>query len=506
MRHGIVPKSLTERTFMRSEASVIRTVPSEPRQFRNRGASPPGEATLKLRPAPAPAGLARHPLLLSLLAVVVVSIAVSVALSRFVASQAIARDASASAYLVANSAVQRQAEGYFGAPHASTPEREQVNRFLTDLLWMPDVLRAQVFSREGVVLWSSHPIAVNEPAQENAQLARALKGELSISTNFLGWPYDTKPEHLSSPRFNKQFVEFYIPVWSADRARVIGVVEIYKSPVPLLGSIIEGIRVVWLYDSLGGLLIAGALAWILWHGRRNSERANRRLTSDAGFAAVEEVATVVSDTMRDPLEAIRASVKLLSIDAKMGKPNADIRRYAADILHDVDRLEAWSDSLRGHARAGAEDSAQVGLNALIGRLVGEIRAEAAERNVRLELREARGPDTVIAKPILLDQLLHLLIGNALDATPDGGDVAIEVRSEGRFALIIIKDCGVGMRPEQVARIFRSPVWSGTPGNGIGLPLMARALERMGGRVAVQSERGHGTRFEVSLPLAEGARG
>ena len=93
--------------------------------------------------------LTRRFLVLSLAVIGLVSIASSVVLSRFIVSEGLNRDARVSAQFIEKSVLQRHAASYFQAPFEPTAERAEVERFLNDLLWMPDVLRAQLYSASG---------------------------------------------------------------------------------------------------------------------------------------------------------------------------------------------------------------------------------------------------------------------------------------------------------------------------------------------------------------------
>lgn len=463
--------------------------------------------TAEPRPARAPGffSLTRGLLVLGLLAIAAVCVVSSTALSRFYVSVWLSHDADMSAHLIRNSVLQRHAGGFFGAPHEPTPERQQVERFLADLLWMQDVLRTKAYAENGRVLWTSDVPQMPVSTGENPELDRALRGELVIGTNFLKWPWQTKHEHLDSRSIEEPFVEFYIPVRSADGTRVIGAVEIYKSPQPLLRWIREGVVLIWLCNAAGGLLVFLVLAWIVRRGQRAVEREQHRLAADEGFAAVGEVAAAVAHNVHDPLGGIRTSVELLVIDAKAGRPTADLCRYAADIAHDAERIEAWVHGLLGQAQAGSRRFEAVQLNALVGRLVASMGGEAARRRVRIEWRGRPVQGEVRVDRLLLEQVLRMLVDKSLDALPEGGHLVVETRSAGAFAVIVIGEEGAGMPPGPIKGPPGDPEQDRSRGLDIVLPLAARTLERTGARIAAYGEYGRGRRLEVSVPLGGAAR-
>jgi len=97
-----------------------------------------------------------------------------------------------------------------------------------------------------------------------------------------------------------------------------------------------------------------------------------------------------------------------------------------------------------------------------------------------------------------------LIVNAMEAQPDGGRVRISVgRYDGRLD-IVVDDDGPGITPQLRAKIFQPYFTTKATGTGLGLSIVARRIEELGGTLAVESplRRGKGTRFHLTLPLAE----
>ena len=98
--------------------------------------------------------------------------------------------------------------------------------------------------------------------------------------------------------------------------------------------------------------------------------------------------------------------------------------------------------------------------------------------------------------------------NALRYTDSGGHVDVTLEVRGEHAVVEIGDSGIGIAPEYLERIFdrfwRSPAAKErvSDGSGVGLALVSELVRAHDGRVAVESEPGHGTTFSVSLPLSE----
>ncbi|NIN68172.1 MAG: histidine kinase, partial [Anaerolineae bacterium] len=106
--------------------------------------------------------------------------------------------------------------------------------------------------------------------------------------------------------------------------------------------------------------------------------------------------------------------------------------------------------------------------------------------------------------VRLHQALSNLVSNGIEAMPDGGDLSISATApvaDGDYVEVEISDTGVGIKQEDLGRIFE-PFWSGKArGTGLGLPITRGIVTEHGGEVEVDSEEGRGTKFVVRLPLA-----
>jgi signal transduction histidine kinase len=105
----------------------------------------------------------------------------------------------------------------------------------------------------------------------------------------------------------------------------------------------------------------------------------------------------------------------------------------------------------------------------------------------------------------IGRILDNLLSNALKYTPAGGDIQVRVENLGESVELSVRDTGIGIKPEDRERVFErferagDPVAPGTTGTGIGLALVKELCSWHGGAVAVASEPGRGSRFDVILP-------
>ena len=127
-----------------------------------------------------------------------------------------------------------------------------------------------------------------------------------------------------------------------------------------------------------------------------------------------------------------------------------------------------------------------------------------KKGIEIETDIAEGV-TVLADAELLSLVWNNLFSNAFKFTESGGRVGLGLTADGEYATVIISDTGCGMTPEVGAHIFekfyQGDTSHATEGNGLGLPLVKRVVDILGGEIGVKSTLGEGTTFTVRIRLA-----
>jgi signal transduction histidine kinase len=121
--------------------------------------------------------------------------------------------------------------------------------------------------------------------------------------------------------------------------------------------------------------------------------------------------------------------------------------------------------------------------------------------------DADGSPQIACDPNKLRQVLVNLVDNAVKYSPKGGEVILRVRSDNGSCQIDVSDEGLGIPAGEQARIFEKfyrldpQQTQGVGGSGLGLYICRELVERMDGRLTVESEPGRGSRFSVVLPAS-----
>jgi len=212
----------------------------------------------------------------------------------------------------------------------------------------------------------------------------------------------------------------------------------------------------------------------------------------------------VSHDLRTPLTRLRGTAEM----ALVSSPDPDRCRDAlADCLEESDRVLVMLNTLMdiSEAESGAmhlrRDAVELG--EVVSRAVTLYRDVADAKGIALTAHTAAGV-VVAADRTRLEQVAANLIDNALKYTPPGGRVDVEVLADGGRARIRVRDTGLGIRPDELPRIwdrlFRGDTSRSERGLGLGLSLVKAVVEAHGGTVEVESEPGQGSVFTISLPV------
>jgi two-component system, OmpR family, sensor histidine kinase CiaH len=151
-------------------------------------------------------------------------------------------------------------------------------------------------------------------------------------------------------------------------------------------------------------------------------------------------------------------------------------------------------------------TAPVELADVAAEVVRRMRPLARDEGVQMALHADAEPATVEADPDRLQQVLLILIDNAIKHTPAGGSIDVRVGRHGQSAIVEVADTGSGIAPEHLPRIFdrfyradkaRARERGGT---GLGLSIAKMLVEAHDGQLQVSSTLGAGTQVSLSLPL------
>ncbi len=232
--------------------------------------------------------------------------------------------------------------------------------------------------------------------------------------------------------------------------------------------------------------------------RKDIQRKSQRQSKER-LEAIGETAAMVGHDIRNPLQAIESDLYLLKSDlAELS--NEEARRAASESLESLERnvqyISKIVQDLQDFAKRLEPVFERTDFVALCRDIVS---AEAVSNGCIVSCVAEKDAKKVITDPIYLKRILGNLIGNAVQAMPDGGQIEVHASMQNGSYVVAVKDSGVGIAEDVKSRVFEPLFTTKAKGQGMGLAVAKRLTEALGGTLSFESEAGMGAVFTVQLP-------
>lgn len=224
-----------------------------------------------------------------------------------------------------------------------------------------------------------------------------------------------------------------------------------------------------------------------------------------------EFVSTVSHDLRTPLTTIQGYVALLERAGPLTDMQADfVDRALRSLTHITSLISDLLDI--GRIEAGYDLEMQaVRLDELVRTTVDATQTYAIEENLTLTMDVPRTPLWVWGNQRRLRQVLENLISNAIKYNRPEGWVRVSAGQDGDHIIVRVRDAGIGIPPEEQARIFdrfyrvHAPGTEDVQGTGLGLSIVKSVIEKHKGRIWVESTLGEGSTFSFVIPTLEPTR-
>jgi PAS domain S-box-containing protein len=242
--------------------------------------------------------------------------------------------------------------------------------------------------------------------------------------------------------------------------------------------------------------------------RRQAEQ--ERLELAVQRERVRMLQHLISDTSHDlktPLATLNTSLYLL----KKSISDPERREKYAEVLQaQVTNLSKILDDMDSMARLDGEqdsfDFVSLDINELLGQIVREHETLALQKNQTLRFMPCEKMPLLSVDDVKLRRAITNLIANALNYTPEGGEIKAQTICRGNYASIEIHDTGLGIPASELPLIFERFYRSETirkvnaNGSGLGLAITKKIIEAHGGKIEAESTPNVGSTFRILLPI------
>jgi PAS domain S-box-containing protein len=236
---------------------------------------------------------------------------------------------------------------------------------------------------------------------------------------------------------------------------------------------------------------------------RLAEENAKKLKDVERLAAIGATAGMVGHDIRNPLQSMTSDVYLANSELASlpeSEQKSNIKESLDEIGKAIDYVNKIVADLQDYARPLKPLLEETDLKGLVEDLM--LRNDIP-KNIKFSSRVAEDAETIRADHGLLKRILGNLVTNAVQAMPEGGKLTILAKREATGVAITVQDTGVGIPEEVSSKMFTPLFTTKSKGQGLGLAVVKRLTETMGGKVTFESEVGKGTKFIVSLPSTTG---
>lgn len=234
----------------------------------------------------------------------------------------------------------------------------------------------------------------------------------------------------------------------------------------------------------------------------DSAKRSQLLELSRRVTALGRLTAGVAHEVKNPLNAMTIHLELLKQKLAAGEPPRVTAPHVDIISREIRRLDDVVQGFLKFARPEELTLKPVSVAELTDEVLKTLAVEANVSHVTLEAEIASGVPDIEADPGIIRQALLNLAKNAVQAMPSGGTLTIAAAptKDGRVE-IRVSDTGVGIAPENLARIFDLYYTTKETGTGIGLSLVYRTVQLHNGDIDVESRPGAGTTFIIKMPRA-----
>jgi signal transduction histidine kinase len=225
------------------------------------------------------------------------------------------------------------------------------------------------------------------------------------------------------------------------------------------------------------------------------ERMKDRLERDERLMAMGEMAARMAHEIKNPLGSMELFLSML-LSEKLRQQD---RKYIDYVLFGVKTIDRIINNLLSYTKPKTLALTETRLSQVIKETLDFMSLSAQSRGISLEVDTCFGEPSFF-DPDLIKLVIMNFISNAIDAMEGiNGTIKVALKEEGKYAVIVISDNGIGMSEELQKNIFNPFFTTKDKGVGLGLYIVYNIIKAHGGYIEVESVEGSGSSFSIYIP-------
>ncbi|OIK11283.1 two-component sensor histidine kinase [Bacillus sp. MUM 116] len=215
--------------------------------------------------------------------------------------------------------------------------------------------------------------------------------------------------------------------------------------------------------------------------------------------AIGQLAAAVAHEIRNPMTVVRGFLQIFLTKDHLSETELS---YIQLMIDELNRAEIIINDYLSLAKPDLEQIEKVDISDL-SKKVADLMNTFAFMSKNISLHTILKTEVLVkGNQSELKQVIINIVKNGIESMRSGGVLTLTVRKNERYGEIIVTDTGIGMSPEEMERLGTAFYSLKEKGTGMGLMVCYQIVERMKGRIDVESEKGVGTTFKVCIPLWE----
>ncbi len=216
-----------------------------------------------------------------------------------------------------------------------------------------------------------------------------------------------------------------------------------------------------------------------------------------------QISAELAHEIRNPLGSIKGTVEIIKSDY-----SKDDKKYEfiEIMVKETNRLNEVLDNFLRFSKGKAQPTSSVNINSLLNEVMSFLNINITKNRVTLKIELKENLPMVILNGEQLKQVFFNIVINAIQSMPDGGTLSVKTDMESdknkSYLTIAFIDTGVGIRDEDLDKLFEPFHTSKEEGTGLGLSISQKIIEKFGGQITINSVLGKGSTFTVKLPIKD----